>query len=117
MLCSKGYDIPINNKSKVKVEVKIYFSSLRTLYNTFVIRLQCIELLCIELLRVFGFTSACEGSRTFIRSSGSGTLKPNLLSVADGEGVVLGLRVAQPAAGDCSCAREVNSGNPEMYNR
>ena len=39
MLCSKGYDIPINNKSKVKVEVKIYFSSLRTLYNTFVIRL------------------------------------------------------------------------------
>ena len=89
MLCSKGYDIPINHKSKVKV--KIYFSSLRTLYNTFVIRLQC-----IELLRVFGFTCACEGSRTFIRSSGSGTLKPNLLSVADGEGAVLGLRAARP---------------------
>ena len=112
MLCSKGYDIPINNMSKVKVEVKIYFSFLRTLYNTFVIRLQC-----IELLRVFGFTCACEGSRTFIRSSGSGTLKPNLLSVADGEGAVLGLRAAQPAAGDCSCAGEVSSGNPEMYNR
>ena len=112
MLCSKGYDILINNMSKVKVEVKIYFSSLRTLYNTFVIRLQQ----CNEWLRVFGFTSACEGSRTFIRSSGSGTLKPNLLSVADGEGAVLGLRAAQPAAGDCSCAGEVSSGNPEMYN-
>ena len=89
MLCSKGYDIPINNKSKVKVEVKIYFSSLRTMYNTFVIGLQC-----NEWLRV----SACEGSRTFIRPSysGSGTLKPNLLSVTDGEGVVLGLRAARP---------------------